>query len=628
MIADAVAALGLAAGILAGALGAGRLVARGLGLPTAPGLTGFVTAGGLGLGALSHLWLLLGAVDRYRPAAAWLVWLAGLALLAATVRAPRMRAGDALRAWRALAPAERALGAVLAALGGLAVGGALAPPFSIDVLRHHLPVARLFVRAGGLAFEPIVLYLQPLGGEMFYVWSLLLGGPIAGKLVLAGAVLLAAGAVAALAARHGSRTAGLLAALIVLGTTWIWYFPTEGKVDALLLLHVALALLWLDAWRAGDGARALVAAGVFVGFAASSKLLGLYALVAATAVVAVTAPAGAARSRARAVALFLAAVAVTGWPWYARTWWLTGDPLWPMLAPWLGGMPGSAALYRDALGRLQARVSVGLTPSGFLHGLGAMVAGAPVLYGRGVIGPLLLAGLPLLALDRARARCVAWLGGFAAVYYMVWFPLDQQGRYLLPAVLALAVPAAVGLEAGRRLGGLAARAVTTGVLLWGVTSAGLAAWHLTTLAPVIVGREPVAAFLGRTTSYHAEIDWMHRHLPADAVVAANWDALYHLDRRTVWLEDFQGYVDAASVTSPEEFGRALARWGVTHLFLVDTARQAADDGDRASVFAHALAARCGRVIHANPDAVVVTSVTLARRRTGAAAVVALEPPCR
>lgn len=622
-----------AAGMLGAAWGLGRLLIV---------LVAGVHAGdrlpalGLGLGALAHLWFALGLAGGYRAVVAWPLWAAGLAVLIvevtrATRQAVARRAGPA-RPPRPLD--ERWLQGMAAALGTVLLIGALVPPFGIDTLRHHLDTAKLFVTEGRLAFAPTGFAARPMAGEMFYVWGLLLATPIAGKLVIATHGLLAAWAVARLAERHGDRQDGLRAAVVFLAITEVWFLGLDGKVDAVMLMHLALALYCLDVGIVERTRAFLVLAGVFAGFAMSSALVGLYAAVALAAIVAarlvpvrsadLVGACDAWCMRATRGAGFLLASALVGAPWYVRAWYETGDPFWPVLFPLTGGVDGSAAAHRAAQDVLAAFAPLGRDASGFVRGLGGMIAGAAMLFRRSLVGPLFLAGIPLLALDGRVARRTAWLLAFAAVYYAIWFPFVQWHRLLLPAFVALSGAAAVGLGVGASQGRLARLAVRCAVAGWGLTSLGLALSLAPTFGPVLVGREPLDDFLGRRTSYHADVRWMNTHLPAGAVVASEYPGLYYLDRRSIWLDGFQGFVDYARLDGVTALRAALARWKVTHLFL--TTEDTVDAAPEARL-RHALAAACGETIYRNPAAVDVTSIVLDQRERVVATVVALRARC-
>jgi len=567
---------------------------------------------GLGLGAVSHLWLGLGLAHLYHPRVAWALWALG-AIGSLDLLRHAARAAGTLRTLHTWPRSERVVLALVGALAACLVLGALVPPHAADALRHHFNFAAIAVRDHGLSWAPIGLFAHPQGGEMFYVWGLLLTGPRAGTLVLALHGLVLVAAVALLAREYGGRREALYAAAIVISTPLVWYLTFEAKVDLVYLMHAALALVAFARWRARDHARWLAAAGAFAGFAASSKPLGLYVVLALTLAIGVTLATR--RAAARGAIAYAITLAVAGAPWAVRNLAETGDPLWPLLTPWLGGPDGSAAAWRETRERLDVIVPFGRGALGFVEGLSALIAGAPALFGRSLAGPLLLCGVPLLVRVPHAARAMSGLAVVALGYYAIWFAGSQQGRYLLPVTLILAVAAGAGLAAARAAGA----AVVIG---WCAVSLALALVRLLLVAPVIAGAEPVDAFLERTSAFHREIRWMNDRLPPDAVVASDHAGLYYLERRAIWLTDFQAFVDWERVRDVPDLRAALARYGATHLFL------SSPPEDEPGRLRRALAARCGETLYENDAAVMVDSVLLERRRTTGAVIVRLNPRCR
>jgi len=368
---------------------------------------------------------------------------------------------------------------------------------------------------------------------------------------------------------------------------------------------------------------------VMMGFAASSKIVGAFTLAGSWCLVAVllARPDRACAARLRDGLRFVAVSALVGAPWYVRAWVETGDPIWPTLQPWLGGIDGSAALFRELAHRLTLHTVLPRDVGGFVAGPWALLAGSPALFRRTLLGPLFLLGLPLLLLRREQAKRCVWLLGFALAVYPVWFLAVHEGRYLASVFGALSVAAAAGLAAGAATGPRARRVILGSVVLWSAVSFAAAVSQLAPFVPYLAGREDAHRMLGRVASYHAELRWMNAHLPADAVVASDWPALFYLERRSVWLADLQAFFDYEAYPDVEAFAQAARRRGVTHLFLTETTDDLRASGIRDGLLPDALARRCGRVVLERPDAVVVRSVTLRARETGRARVVALRPDC-
>jgi hypothetical protein len=144
--------------------------------------------------------------------------------------------------------------------------------------------------------------------------------------------------------------------------------------------------------------------------------------------------------RRRTLPAFLAGAAVA-LPWFARNWWLTGNPVYPLATPFrLPSNEPHAALmstYADTFSVFAAdrEVLLNLAQSLTIDAGAVLVLG---LAGAAVAGRR---GLPLVATAALIAGLWAWSTGFTAGG--VWYSL----RVLAPAMVALALlaPAAAGM---------------------------------------------------------------------------------------------------------------------------------------------------------------------------------------
>lgn len=369
--------------------------------------------------------------------------------------------------------------------------------------------------------------------------------------------------------------------------------------------------------RAGGDRSALVLAGAFAGFAASTKLFGLLSLAALVAVVLVVIVI----DRRRPV-LLVAAVVVTlvaGAPWYARTWAVAGHPFWPFVV--VEGAPSAGRIVEDLARRVDGhRAAAG----NIVVRLPAAIVGHPDVHGRAPIGPLVAAGLLLLTVVGGARRTWPWLA-WSAAYAVGWYVLAPYARYLLPAFVAWSAAGGSALAAARSLGPLSRHAVAAATLGWGVASLVAGGSQLARVAPVVTSIESRDAFLARVASHHADIVWMNRTLPARAVVASVYPGLAYLERRAIWLEDLQAFVDVDTAASIDALRASLAAWGASHLFLVDDPGDPAPPDSRRRLAE--LAARCGVVVHDNPASVAIASVFLAETERLRARVVELRSRC-
>jgi hypothetical protein len=319
--------------------------------PASPAVQPDAAAGGwglclaIGLGVLGCAASLLAAVGRLT------VLTVGLLLIAAA-----MTAGPA---WPALVSRlrsltrtpYRALAMVTAAsvLPGALL--ALYPPTGFDALLYHLPAARAFALSGGL--HPVAglrFPIFPWLNEILAAAALLLQDDIAAQLLQVAAWAGTGAMLWEWGRRRYGPGAAALAAGLWLGSPLAAWLAASLYVEPLIAMFTLAAVIVLDATHDGAAAAAcaldpadvasaaatrgrsslrLVLAGGLAGCAASTKYLGLPAVVLVAAWCLLRAPRG---RRLHATALALSAATAVALPWYLWIAHTTGDPLYPLLS--------------------------------------------------------------------------------------------------------------------------------------------------------------------------------------------------------------------------------------------------------------------------------------------------------
>jgi dolichyl-phosphate-mannose-protein mannosyltransferase len=440
-----------------------------------------------------------------------------------------------------------------------AVFCALAPEAEYDALSYHLELPRRWL-AAGRPVDDVNEYvsLYPLGWDLLFGAGLTLGGPGAAKL-LHTATLPACGALAALLARRISTRASpwLTAAMFVTAPTVFWEATTAYADLALTLFAGAAVVALVRATDTGDRRWSIIA-GLQLGFACATKHVGLVALASVIPVLAWSRlRAEQSREAVASVAVVAALALLVTLPWYVRAWTASGNPVHPDMYRVFGARPAERwdALterelqkFKDHFGRPRTVASVLLLPWDVpVHG---------ALYG-GTLGPLLLAGVPLVALVSARQPFAAALLAGMTIYIGIWAsPLSSyQLRFLVPAWLPAAVllGAGTGLALDRARMPLvrgAAQAALAVVLLAGLPPwtilhegdrRGWDGWltHVVHEPPtaVVLGGISEDAYLRAQVPTYGAWRWIDAHAPAGARVLTffSGDQLYS-HRQRLWSE--------------------------------------------------------------------------------------------
>jgi hypothetical protein len=451
-----------ALGLLAHAVGR-RLTRR---VPYPSELEKWCFATALGLGALSSLVLLLGALRLLTALAAAAVLLAA-ALASAGDGREALRELGRLPALLARRRAQAAAAVSLVILLAPALLLALHPPTAWDATLYHLASAQRDVRLHRLASAPEIRFNAfPQVGEMLFALPLLAGDDVTPALLELLMAALAAVSLAAWAKRDFGARAGLWSAAFWLSSPLVLWVATAAYVDSGAALFFLLGTWSAFKWAGTGGRPWLPLAGAMFGYAAATKPSTL--VPAALAALAVAA-AAARRKQTRGLMGFGAGLLAAAGPWWARSAIETGDPFYPLLAM-LGARSGGPLSGADLTNLAGHFRRLPLLPA--LTGSG----GEPPL------SPVLLAAAPLIAVFAAFDRRVRRLALACLALLGAWLAAGRDPRFLLPAValVSLAAGTSADLACGfveRRRGiarsGLFASGAAALILLPGVLFAGL-----------------------------------------------------------------------------------------------------------------------------------------------------------
>ena len=438
---------------------------------------------------------------------------------------------------------------------------------------------REWVQSGRIAFLPHNVYgNMPLGAETLAaltmaLWPGQLGwwwGALAGKLVMAGFTLLAAVLLVAAGRRFASPQAGIVAALVYLSTPWIVLVSVsglnEGVIAYYLLAAAYAAKLWLDAQQTDPAAARgyLWLAGWMAGSAVSCKYTSVVFVVLPLLVL-VTVASRRERFGYRAALAFVLAVTCACGLWLAKSWWQTGNPVYPLLAHVLDGRTRTPE--KDAQFRQAHRVPVDAegrrySPQQAWQALRLLLGGS--LWHSPLVIPL----AALVVLRRRTLReAMFWLLGILYVVAAWWLCTHRLERFLVPAWPLLALAAGIGATwSGARV---------WRVTMWTVVVLGLAA-NFTVAASPLLGSNSYFVRLEqlrddpRLTTETTAHRYLNAHVPPDRQALLVGDAavfdlrvpfLYNTCFDTCILEDLLRDRD------PDQRRAQLAQQRVSHIYV-------------------------------------------------------------
>jgi hypothetical protein len=516
-------------------------------------------SGALGLGLFGTVFYLAGLARLFDP------------VTAVTVLALGTWLGFRRGASTASFPRE-ALAIALLALPLLILS--LYPPTAWDATMYHLPLARATARYHGVPWRPEIRHsFFPQLQETLFALPLLFSSP--GLRATPAAISVIMMALVALllfdlgCRARGTRT-GLWAALLWMSSPLAIDLGTSALVEMGVALFATAAVAAYLRWREDGAVRWLALAGALSGFAAATKYSGLSSV----AVVGISIVVSRKRSL-RGLAAFCASAAAVLGPWYARTWILTGNPLYGFAGSLFGVghgpySPSELVWYRAQYPGL----------------LTALSSNAPALLASraaGLLAHLLGLSLPIptavliavvgaLAVVAATNRLARAILALAAAQGILLFRGFEGARFLFSIVPLLFLLAGVALS---RLVELLPPRFSR--IISAVGSIWLAAPGLCLALSLLAQRGPLPTSVAAGDKYlepiagYAAIEELN-HREGNRAVAyglCTERLVYYADGALVgdWIGPWRFSRVASRLGSPSELARELNAMGARYLLL-------------------------------------------------------------
>jgi 4-amino-4-deoxy-L-arabinose transferase-like glycosyltransferase len=439
---------------------------------------------------------------------------------------------------------------------------AVCPVTDIDALLYHLTIARRFLEEGRfIHLVTITPSNWPIGVESLFtiLLSLHSDAPIAIIQFLFGASTIV---IVYLYGRHtGGRLCAATAISLLLVQRMFWWEMATGYIDLGTTVFSALMVYTLDISRSKtvDARRWELLAAVFAGFAATSKLQGIWVIAALIGLVLLDDYREDPIFRRAARALRLGGVAACiVLPWYIRTWVLTGNPVYPLLYSVFGGNEWTAGGWKKYIESyvITDAISTGLplTP-----------AVVYTTYALRILAGILVAALVVrLTKQYPHKLPVRFVVFFTACILM---GSATNMRFLLPTLPAFAVGSAIVLQRWKNHLPLVICSVAT------ILAVGITVYKVVPALPVATQ----AAFgqisydeymrLDSTITDFDVAEFANRNLPKKSRILLclqrEHTALY--SNQTYWAN--YRLQDSFHYDSPDRLLSDMRRIGITHLVL-------------------------------------------------------------
>ncbi len=356
---------------------------------------------------------------------------------------------------------------------------AIRPTLEWDADTYHLLLPRLYIEHGGFRPVPLNVYSNwPLTIDLLFALGMMLDDYVTATTLHFGLGVLTVLGVYRHVRSQAAAWAAVAAAAFFLGNEIVHLEMSIAYVELGLAFFLLQAVTWLlRSFEDPAHERGLLLlTGLACGLLAGTKHTGLFAALAIAVVYAVhhlprTRPWPGALGRGLLwVALPAFALAL---PWYLKSLWYTGNPVYPFFYEVFGGVDWSEALSRQHAD-WHARYGVGRDWRKLIELPLIVFSWRAQEFPRfqGTLASMWAVLMPLSLVFSVRRHRVALPLLAAAVYFGLWAFSSQQMRFLVPILPLLSVAAGLALaalvRAAPRALGPTLAGVALGAMVWSV----------------------------------------------------------------------------------------------------------------------------------------------------------------
>lgn len=458
---------------------------------------------------------------------------------------------------------------VLIAIAVITVINCYVPPgaHEWDALAYHLAAPKVYLQNHQIVFLPTDHHSNfPFLVQMLFTLGLMLDGyPLANLFHLAMGALTVASLVC-IGRRHFSLSTGWIAAVAFATTPIAVWEAGAAYIEHGMALYVLLAVGATLEFRRTKNANWLALAGIFMGFALSTKALALIPAFVLIALLLLN------RVPFRVLRLYVLAIVLVGSPFYIKSWVWTGDPVYPFGYKIFGGKYWSDDLAQAYSGTQTAfglrgsniapwddarNIQPGPEPPSPIQRLRnvftapfALISVPRVFYDYSDPGQFTQLGflfltLPALLLvapseqgrfsDRGRSNDVSFIGALTVAWFVVWSQTMQYVRYLVPLLPLTALLGGEGAVRAIRMSRLLVCACTAAIFLQVYLTLTYFGSRLPDRAAIATDSVARQKYLERTVNHYRSIEWINANAPQNAgVVLFEETRGFYLDRPYLW----------------------------------------------------------------------------------------------
>ena len=315
--------------------------------------------------------------------------------------------------------------------------GALAPPANLDVMNYHFAILKQCLDSNSLVFNPTFFYgATPFSAEMLSAFMTLLSDIRGGQLIQFVAGLLLVFSVYIIGRESFGARRAVLATTVFISTLFFPAILSEAKNDQMLALSSFLSLHLMANASNNSNSRSLLMGAALGGLAAGMKTYGLAIPMIGLSLILLGMVFHRNTISSRSFALSILVAALFASPWYLRSWLLTGNPVHPFFTQLFSDRYWDSTLsFKFELLREWRYIDANLIQ--FLLSPFRLTFDADSYLAR--LGPIYLSILPAIFVFRVRNPILRFHGIAALIYFVLWFVILRDARYLLPILPGVAL---------------------------------------------------------------------------------------------------------------------------------------------------------------------------------------------
>jgi 4-amino-4-deoxy-L-arabinose transferase-like glycosyltransferase len=407
----------------------------------------------IGLGAIAYLVLFLGLIHLLFP---WLVLLALVAGLVACLIIWK----DDLRRWSTPGKESETSGkyrrylvlalVVLVALG-LSVPFLLLPLYppilAPDATSYHLASAKMFVQNSGMVFTPNLRYpVFTLTNNMLFTLALLFYDDVLAQLIEFLMLVTLAASVVAFGKRFFSERTAWWSAAILLSNPLVIWLGRVAYVDMGVLLFTTTAVFAFWNWMQVRERAWLILSACLFGFAIGTKQTALFFV----GILSLTAFWKTLKQRDFTSPVLFASIALlVASPWFLRSFYYTGNPVFPFLyetfGRWFGYGQSKYEYYQEFLQAITTS-GIGKSFKSLITLPWQLAFNQQAFVQEAAVSRIYFYALPLVLVVCSIVKKLRGLAALTLAYILFWFYSVQVLRYLVLIIALLSLVTAASID--------------------------------------------------------------------------------------------------------------------------------------------------------------------------------------